>query len=188
MSNQLDYEINKELGECYLFMGELDKAEEYYKKACNNNGKHPDPYLGLATIAMQRGNLEEAYTLYSKASDIKPDDKAYTGLALIEMETGKETEAFDHLNKALNINPENIVAVFGVLRISHCLGKLDKAVEHLKNYLALDPLKNEIRYALAGCLYIQGQTGQAEEELNRILENDPEHVQAKELLQQIQQG
>ena len=33
MSNHLDYEINKELGECYLFMGELDKAEDYYTKA-----------------------------------------------------------------------------------------------------------------------------------------------------------
>ena len=24
MENQLDYEINKELGECYLFMGDFD--------------------------------------------------------------------------------------------------------------------------------------------------------------------
>lgn len=27
MSSHLDYEINKELGECYLFMGDLEKAE-----------------------------------------------------------------------------------------------------------------------------------------------------------------
>ena len=33
MSNQLDYEINKELGECYLFMGDFDKAEECFKKS-----------------------------------------------------------------------------------------------------------------------------------------------------------
>ena len=37
MSNQLDYEINKELGECYLFMGDFDKAEEYYRKAAGSN-------------------------------------------------------------------------------------------------------------------------------------------------------
>lgn len=52
MSGHMDYEINKELGECYLFMGELDKAEEYYKKAVGSNGIHPDPYLGLATVAV----------------------------------------------------------------------------------------------------------------------------------------
>ena len=28
MSDLLDYEINKELGECYLFMGEYEKAAE----------------------------------------------------------------------------------------------------------------------------------------------------------------
>lgn len=55
MSSHLDYEINKELGECYLFMGELDKAENYYHKAAGSNGVHADPYLGLATIAVQRG-------------------------------------------------------------------------------------------------------------------------------------
>ena len=60
MSSHLDYEINKELGECYLFMGDLDKAEDYYQKAAGNNGVHPDPYLGLATIAVQRGDLEQA--------------------------------------------------------------------------------------------------------------------------------
>ena len=60
MSGQLDYEINKELGECYLFMGDLDKAEEYYGKAVTSNGIHADPYLGLATIAVQRGDLDKA--------------------------------------------------------------------------------------------------------------------------------
>ena len=60
MSSHLDYEINKELGECYLFMGDLDKAEEYYRKAMASNGVHADPYLGLATVAIQRGNIDDA--------------------------------------------------------------------------------------------------------------------------------
>ena len=48
MSNHLDYEINKELGECYLFMGELDKAEDYYVKAADSTSSQAEPYLGLA--------------------------------------------------------------------------------------------------------------------------------------------
>ena len=43
MDNQLDYEINKELGECYLFMGDFDKAEEYYRKAASNNAQSAAP-------------------------------------------------------------------------------------------------------------------------------------------------
>ena len=81
MSSHLDYEINKELGECYLFMGDLDKAEDYYQKAAGNNGVHPDPYLGLATIAVQRGDLEQALSMYEKADGITSSDKSQIGRA-----------------------------------------------------------------------------------------------------------
>jgi len=91
--SHLDYEINKELGECYLFMGELDKAEDYYKKAASSNGIHPDPYLGLATIAVQRGELESALTLYTKAHGIDANDKTFAGMGLVKMEQGEKEEA-----------------------------------------------------------------------------------------------
>ena len=63
MSNQLDYEINKELGECYLFMGDFDKAEEYYRKAAGSNSQSAAPFLGLATVAVQRSDLDKALVL-----------------------------------------------------------------------------------------------------------------------------
>ena len=83
MDNHLDYEINKELGECYLFMGELDKAEEYYRKAVSSDGVHAAPYLGLATVAIQRGDIDAALTLYRKASTIEACDKSLTGIGLV---------------------------------------------------------------------------------------------------------
>lgn len=184
MSTNLDYEINKELGECYLFMGELDKAEDYYKKAIGSNGVHSDPYLGLATIAVQRGELDRALTLYSKAAAIDESDKSLAGMALVEMETGREEDAFAHMVRALEKNPENMVAIFGLIRLAHTLGRLETVVPHLENYLQLDPTKNEIRYSLAGCLICLGRNAEAKEHLARILENDPENAQAKELMSQ----
>src|SRR5262245_21969558 len=125
MSNHLDYEINKELGECYLFMGELDKAEEYYNKAAGSNGIHPDPYLGLATIAVQRGELDRALTLYQKAASIEATDKSLSGMALVEMETGRENEAFDHFAQALRVNAENMIALFGLIRLGHATNRVE---------------------------------------------------------------
>ncbi len=43
MSDLLDYEINKELGECYLFMGEYEKATEYYEKAAESGSEFAAP-------------------------------------------------------------------------------------------------------------------------------------------------
>lgn len=185
MSNQLDYEINKELGECYLFMGELDRAEEYYKKAVGSNGVHADPYLGLATIAVQRGELEQALSLYHKAASIEESDKAFAGIALVEMENGAHTEAFDHMKRALDINPENIISLFGLVQTAHVLERLEEALPYMENYLAIDPMQHDIRYSLAGCLVSMDKKDEAREHLLRILAEQEDHSSAQELLNQI---
>ena len=186
MSSQLDYEINRELGECYLYMGDLDKAEEYYHKAATSNGTHADPYLGLATVAIQRGDLDKAHTLYGKAARIEACDKSLAGMALIEMETGRDEEAFAHLNDALSKNPENLVAVFSLVRLAHAMDRLPEAIGHLENYLAIDPVKTEVRYALAGCLISMGRNEDGVAHLRRILSDDPGFEPAQELIAQAE--
>ena len=185
MSGQLDYEINKELGECYLFMGDLDKAEEYYGKAMTSDGVHPDPYLGLATIAVQRGKLDDAMSLYRKASSIEADDRSLSGMALIEMERGQSAEAFTHFKGALAKNPENLVALFGLVRLAHADDRLDDVLSYLQDYLALDPLKHEVRFTLAGCLVSLGRLSEAGAEIDQILLQDPANDAARELADEL---
>uniref|UniRef100_I2PXL7 Tetratricopeptide repeat protein n=1 Tax=Desulfovibrio sp. U5L TaxID=596152 RepID=I2PXL7_9BACT len=185
MSGQLDYEINKELGECYLFMGDLDKAEEYYGKAMSNNGVHADPYLGLATIAVQRGELDQAMTLYRKASTIEADDRSLSGMALIEMERGDAAEAFTHFKGALAKNPENLVALFGLVRLAHAEERIEEVLDYLKDYLSVDPAKHEVRFTLAGCLVSLGRHAEAGCELDAILVQDPRNDAARELAEEL---
>jgi len=186
MSGHLDYEINKELGECYLFMGELDKAEEYYKKAVSSNGIHPDPYLGLATVAVQRGDLTDAMLMYEKAHKIEPTDKSLSGIALIRMENGEVEESFTMFVEAIKLNPENMVALFSLIRLGHEMDRVDEIIPYLDSYLEIDPGKHEVRYALAGCYIVLEQNDAAREHVEKILEVDPEHEAAKEMLEQIQ--
>ena len=185
MSSHLDYEINKELGECYLFMGELDKAESYYHKAAGSNGVHPDPYLGLATIAVQRGDLDQALAMYQKAEDIASSDKSLAGIALVSAQQGQEAKAFDLYLKALTVNPENIVALFGLVQVSHVLGRTAEAIAPLAQFLELNPGKTEVRYALSGCLAACGRKDEAREHLGMLLETDPSNASAAELLAQL---
>lgn len=185
MNSHLDYEINKELGECYLFMGELDKAENYYLKAASSNGIHPDPYLGLATIAVQRGDFGQALTLYEKAEHISSSDKSLAGIGLISMEQGDARRAFDVYQKALSMNPENLVALFGLVQTSHVLGRTSEAIEPLATYLELDPHKSEVRYALGGCLVACGRPEEAKMHLEQIMVTDPAYAPAEELLNQL---
>ena len=181
MSDNLDYEINKELGECYLFMGEIDKAEDYYTKAAANNGHHAEPYLGLAAIAVQRGQLDTALGLYQQAVYVEPNDKALAGLAMLEMENGKHAQAYDHYIQALLSNPENEVALFGLVQTGHILERVEEILPHLYNYLEIDPQKNQIRYSLAGCLSILSRQEEAKEQLEYILDLEPDNAEALEL-------
>ena len=183
--SHLDYEINKELGECYLFMGELDKAEGYYQKAASSNGIHPDPYLGLATIAVQRGDLTNALALYSKAHGISATDKTFAGMALIKMELGAKEEALALFIEALGCNPENMVALLSIIRLGHELDALETVVPYLENYLKIDPDKSEVRYSLAGCMVCLDRKDEAQALLEHIVEKDPAFVPARELLEQL---
>ena len=186
MSSHLDYEINKELGECYLFMGELDKARDYYEKAAESNGIHPDPYLGLATIAVQQGELTSAMEMYKKAASIEPGDKALAGMGLIEMETGDKDRAFDLFAQSLEKNPENMISIFGMVQLGHTANRLADAVPFLETYLSLDPNKHEVRYSLAGCLLAMGSTDDARTQLETILEAEPGHKDARDMLDQLE--
>ncbi len=184
MSN-LDYEINKELGECYLFMGEIDKAEEYYTKAVNSNGSHADPYLGLATIALQRGELDQAHTLYGKAAGIKAEDKSLAGLAMVEMELGRHEEGFAHYRQALQHNPQNLIAMLGLIQAAHVLNLLEDILPAMEDFLQLEPDRQEVRFALAGCLVSLGKGQEAVPHLERILQQNPDNSQARELLDRL---
>lgn len=181
MSNHLDYEINKELGECYLFMGELDKAEEYYKKAATSNGVHPDPYLGLATIAVQRGKLDEALVLYRKADTIESSDKTLAGMGLIYMDRGNHAEAMEFFMRALEHNPENMIAMSGMIQESYALDRVAEVVPVLETSLAHAPGKDAVRFSLAGCLIWLGRNAEAMKHLEVLLEKDPANEGARQL-------
>jgi tetratricopeptide (TPR) repeat protein len=181
--SHLDYEINKELGECYLFMGELEKAEDYYKKAASSNGVHPDPYLGLATIAVQRGELDSALDLYSKAHGIDATDKTFAGIGLVKMEQGEKEEAFELFQQSLAKNPENMVSLLSIIRLGHELERLPQIIPVLESYLSINPGKSEVRYSLAGCMVCLDRKDEAKALLDQIVANDPDFAPARELLE-----
>lgn len=180
--SSLDYEINKELGECYLFMGDLDKAEDYYRKAISGDNAFAAPYLGMATIAVQRGNLEDALVLYNKAASIESSDKALSGIGLVHMEQGAHKEAFECFSRALDLNPENMVALNCLVREGYNLSCLEKVVPYLRTAAEACCEKNAVRVTLAGCLISLGQSNEARELLEDVLGLEPSNSDARELI------
>ncbi|MBQ3058836.1 MAG: tetratricopeptide repeat protein [Desulfovibrio sp.] len=185
MSNHLDYEINKELGECYLFMGDFDKAEEYYRKAANNNAQSAAPYMGLATVAVQRAELDKALVLYQKAAAVEETDKALCGIGLVLMEQGKHEEAFSHFRRALDKAAGNLVALNCLVRESYQLGQVEDVLPYLDAALTACDESEAVRVTLAGCLIYLGRGEEARQHLEMVLGANPANISAKELFESM---
>lgn len=185
MNNQLDYEINKELGECYLFMGDFDKAEEYYRKAATENPRSAAPFMGLATVAVQRSDLDKALILYKKACAIEETDKALCGIGLVHMEQGNHTEAFEYFTRALDMTSSNIVALNCLVREAYQIQQVDKALPYLEAALEETEEKEAVRVTLAGCLIYLGRNMEAKRHLESVLCENPTNPSAKELFESV---
>lgn len=185
MNNQLDYEINKELGECYLFMGDFDKAEEYYRKAATVEAHRAAPFMGLATVAVQRSELDKALVLYQKAASIEETDKALCGIGLVYMEKGNHEEAFNYFTRALDKTASNIVALNCLVREAYQIGKVEEALPYLEAALADTEEKEAVRITLAGCLIFLGRNAEAKRHLENVLCDNPENISAKELFESM---
>lgn len=184
-NNQMDYEINKELGECYLFMGDYDKAEDYYRKAATSNPKSAAPFMGLATISVQRGELDKAMTLYQKAASVEETDKALCGIGLVHMENGEHEEAFEFFAKALNKASDNIVALNCLVREAYQTAQVEKTLSYLEAALDTSAEKEAVRVTLAGCLIYLGRNNEARVQLETVLGDNPANSNAKELFESL---
>ncbi|MDR1686728.1 MAG: tetratricopeptide repeat protein [Desulfovibrio sp.] len=184
MMNHVDYEINKELGECYLFMGEYDKARDYYHKAVECDAGMIDPYLGLAAVAVHKGDYDDALALYRKAHQVSPGEKSLAGMGMMEVEQGSYPEAFGHFSAALGHNPGNMMAVNSLVQLGYVLNRLEDVLPHLE--AALEPGDTPaVRYTLAACLIALGRENDAREHLEILLGENPSHDDAKQLYAQL---
>lgn len=184
MSTQIDYEINKELGECYLFMGDYDKAQTYYEKAILAAPGEADAYLGLATVAVQKGDLDTADAYYVKANECKHSDKPLAGLGLIRMEKSRHEEAFSLFKESLALNPVNMVAINGIVQEGYFLNRLAEIIPYLRAAVMKEDVE-AVRYTLAGCLTALGRDEEAKAELEALLGANPDNQSARELYARV---
>jgi thioredoxin-like negative regulator of GroEL len=79
-----------------------------------------------------------------------------------------------------------MISIFGMVQLGHSCNKLQGVVPFLEAYLSLDPNKHEVRDSLAGCFLAMGQTDVARTHLKTILEAEPGHKDARDMLEQIE--
>ena len=175
-----------ELGVIFYYLGELDKASEYYEKALEldeglgiKEGIAKD--LGnIGVVYQTRGELDKALEYYEKALKLNEELGKKEGMAsqlgnigVVYQTRGELDKALEYYEKALKLNEElgkkegmasqlgNIGVVYGIKR------ELDNAVEYFEKALKLDEelgIKKRVAEDLGniGIVYrIKGELGNA---------------------------
>ncbi|XP_012306684.2 Bardet-Biedl syndrome 4 protein isoform X2 [Aotus nancymaae] len=84
--NQKDWEISHNLGVCYIYLKQFNKAQDQLHNALNLN-RHDLTYIMLGKIHLLEGDLDKAVEIYKKAVEFSPENtELLTTLGLLYLQ------------------------------------------------------------------------------------------------------
>ena len=141
------------MGLWYIRRARFDKAEPYLRRAVklitkrNPNPYDSEPIYNLALCLKYRGEADEAYRLFWKATWTKGlADAAYYEAAKISVAQGRWDDALDELNRGLIYGSHNQKALALKATVLRKMGRTDEAKQLCADALATDLFNYGCRY------------------------------------------
>nr|KAF6483256.1 Bardet-Biedl syndrome 4 [Rousettus aegyptiacus] len=126
--NQKDWEICHNLGVCYIYLKQFNKAQDQLHSALHLN-KHDLTYIMLGKIHLLEGDLDKAIEIYKQAVEFSPENtELLTTLGLLYLQLGIYQKAFEHLGNALTYDPTNYKAILAAGSMMQTHGDFDVAL------------------------------------------------------------
>jgi tetratricopeptide (TPR) repeat protein/glycosyltransferase involved in cell wall biosynthesis len=171
---------------CCMHLQDPEQAQSLYLRALSLEPRTFAARMGLSSLELQRGNLDEAIEGFHGAREILPNnDKAWSGLGLAYRQKGMKQDALDCFVNALNIDLENQLALTTLMELSYEGEEFSECEKVLKRYLKLHPANLNILFGLAGIQYKMNKLDEAMESLEKILLFDPSHKDACDLKERL---
>jgi tetratricopeptide (TPR) repeat protein len=165
----------------------LEKAEAQYKKALELSPSSDNIRSNLGSLYLQFQNYDNATRCFRDAIASNPENHlALSGLGSCALAQGDSHAAYEYFGQSLDLELNNATAIFYFVKCSFEIKSYAKACKILEEYIQLVPINSNLLYSLAGLQFHLGKFGQAKETVTKILELQPQHPGAKELLTLIQ--
>ncbi len=144
------------------------------------------PHLTLALSLLRLGHLNEAIDHLLKATQIKPTcADAYHCLGLTYQAQGQIDKAIRCYSAAVRHQPNNTEAYKNMAELLSKQGKVAKAIQTYRKGLSTLPHELDLHYNLAILLEKQGNKDEAIKELSTVLQIDPNHIEARNVMRAI---
>jgi spermidine synthase/tetratricopeptide (TPR) repeat protein len=153
---------------------EPELAEVHYRAALAARPASGAALLGLGTILLQAGQLDEALFLLQKATIVTPDwARAWSNLGVALRRQGRQDEAVSAYRRALSLEPRLSPAWYNLGRLLEMTGDLPGAAAAYRQGIKAAPEDCDLRRALAGILSPPGDSLEAKELLRPCLTPAP---------------
>ncbi|KAI5614867.1 Bardet-Biedl syndrome 4 protein [Silurus asotus] len=140
--NQRDWEINHNLGVCYIYTKDFKSAEEHLNTALQLNN-HNMTYMMLGKVYLLQEDTEKAIEIYKSAVESElcfcdPEDTRLKVLGEVHSVNTCSVTCDRRSHRFRGFSPENteLLTTLGLLYMQ--LGKYQRAFEHLGNALTYD--------------------------------------------------
>jgi len=186
-SANANYQLLKELGDCYTAADDFERAIDCYRRAVSSAPGEPGPYIGLGVIALQSDQLDDAAKAFAAAIRLRPDcSEAHGGMAMVHQRRKDYPRAFEMYLECLEGNPDNLVALLGLFQTSCQMGTFAKVIHYLEVFLEMHPDDTSVLFCLATLYARDGRLCEARDALIRVLSLDCEKTEAASLLAKVQ--
>ncbi|QDU62792.1 TPR repeat-containing protein YrrB [Planctomycetes bacterium Pan216] len=203
---------NVSIGSIAFAQGDLEKAETYYKKALEQDPGLVVAYELLGRLHINADRADAAIETYRDQvaridADLAREDKrptpnthikdayrnslldAHYRLGMLLADDPKHLEeSLGHFEKALEIEPAaaSIRIELGMMLLG--MQRLPEAERHLRAAYEVDPNRPDLLWALANIYLRKGDLETSRSLLRRLLELQPGHQGAMQLLGQLRQA
>ena len=161
----------------------LDNKAMLFSKACMKDDKDFEEkyYLSLGITELREGNIAEAIRNFDESIALNPKTELpyfYKGIAYQSL--NKNDEAYENYSKAIEINKNMIDAYYNRGQLIYKTNP-KQAIDDFVAAIALDSKFIEAYYSLAAVQKNLGQYEDAIKNLDKIIELEPQAVNAKGL-------
>jgi len=183
--NYLDVIAFHYLGELYLKLEDIDKAQHYFGKAMQISPRHLDRGVKFGKALVQRGMTPKAIKVFSDAIKLSEGSlELQEEIADFCIENEANEYAASLLESIVGNQPERTDLLFKLGKTLVDAGDAYRALTYLADAEKADNENLDIKIHLAKNYLTIDKPIWAEKALKRLLKIDPDHEEAKELMRQ----
>ncbi len=176
------------LAELTMKAGDLDKAEKLYEIAHHDDPYHSKWIAGLARVHLRQKNEDKFLADLAMLADNDADDlDVRKALAERHLKRGDFDQAAKWAYECIYVDVKDAAAHVTLADADFGLKKFGEAIEEYEVGLSLKVKKpNDVKVKLARARLGLGLKSEAKATLETILKSDPDHPEAKKLLDEIE--